>query len=1339
MDKLIDSYVEKFKEKRRRRRRMMMILTAPALLLALVICWQLHLTGVALTGETYCGLEEHRHTEECYETVLVCGQEESEGHTHDESCYDESGNLICGLEELEGHTHTDDCYEEQLACGLEEHTHTEECLVDSSEDTDSGNMVTATAISEDDDDSGNVSAASEEGGDDSGGVSAASEEAGSNAADTSVTIGGTTYETTAVDEFYLWIYDDSITKVAGYSEWDSSSGTNYSSTGITDALSYTDADGTSYYLIPVSYFESALGGSGYTFGSADTLTCPFLYAPSAYSTVSDATSNIKNCLFASYVQVGDTWYVQVTDTTGLDPNRSNIYYNPVYHYEFYVGSYDTALQTKDISNFIGVGNRQVLIPMSCFSAYVSESDLSGSLSGGSLSSSGTITINGESYTTYESDFTYRAAWFQTAEYSAYYVFYNNTWYLLVQDTGTGYAIPVRNKICYTGEIKGVVFSLDNSNGSSTSGDYSDTALRYTVALAGYADDEGKVTVNLPFDEDLNSTFTVVEGASSADTVTVDLGEEAKYDYKLVGWINIATGDYYNVEDGSVAATVDLDDDNVFYADWIADTYDCVGDEGTVIETADTSSFVTIRMFDFSELFNLYSASLTQSGISSEKWSDSGSFYDSALLTNDAGDLTSLGYSFIFFNTGTYKSSGALGLPADRFNWNYWTGRNGTPAAYLDGAYSGLFDEDIISKLYSTSAGNTADDLGTYYVGEANYLFSYDSDSSSSTYGFYSYDSSENAAVYQQSESRFYVYDSPQSFDGNASNSIFLPYNSYTADSSAYTTSNGEINYWFGTSIELNFYLPNDTGTVLSTDSEGDSYGNQINGQDMVFEFSGDDDIWIFVDDELVLDMGGVHSALSGTINFSKGTVTINKSNGTEWSSTTISTLLGDDLKAGSHTMTIYYMERGASDSNLKVSFNVVPEWEYDTTIAGTMRVTKVWENDSSESRPDSIVVGLFEKAIAVAANSSSLTITTDEDGSTVYKYIDGETTYTITDGYSYDSDDLVNAYYSSGYIYVRVDTQTLSEANSWTYTWELLDSSKSESDYEILELTDLSAYTVSLTYTTLTVNDNYWRIAGSDTLNGTVTVTTDNTGMDIVSSTGILEDGLQVVLTDGAQNGIEDSSSFPTTYTGNVIQTDGSTVTTTDAQFSQVAEQSSTDSSVYTYGVTTGIDSSAVWTVEMTGGYDSFDVNGTEVYAPTFYLISSTGKYLGIMDSGDTSASISERYTLQLVDDKTDAAVFSYNALGELNMSDNTGLKIIINDSGDYALVSGREGTTNSNNVKIYVQDSATIGRDYIITNMLVTYELPETGGSGTWPYILIGLFLSGTAMFLLVRRRRRV
>ncbi|MCD8053968.1 MAG: leucine-rich repeat protein [Lachnospiraceae bacterium] len=182
MKNIVNSYVRKFRAEHRRSQRMAAMLAALALLVTAGVAWQLHATGIAMTNETYCGLEEHTHTEDCYEKVLVCGQEESEGHTHTDACYEEQkalvcgleeseghthtddcydadGNLICGqeeseghthtdacyetekvlvcdLEESEGHTHTDECYEEQLTCGLEEHTHTVECLIDETADVE---------------------------------------------------------------------------------------------------------------------------------------------------------------------------------------------------------------------------------------------------------------------------------------------------------------------------------------------------------------------------------------------------------------------------------------------------------------------------------------------------------------------------------------------------------------------------------------------------------------------------------------------------------------------------------------------------------------------------------------------------------------------------------------------------------------------------------------------------------------------------------------------------------------------------------------------------------------------------------------------------------------------------------------------------------------------------------------------------------------------------------------------------------------------------------------------------------------------------------------------------
>ena len=73
-------------------------------------------------------------------------------------------------------------------------------------------------------------------------------------------------------------------------------------------------------------------------------------------------------------------------------------------------------------------------------------------------------------------------------------------------------------------------------------------------------------------------------------------------------------------------------------------------------------------------------------------------------------------------------------------------------------------------------------------------------------------------------------------------------------------------------MEKDFIIPEE-GTVAITDAQG----NVSARKDMVFSFSGDDDAWLFVDGQLVLDMGGIHEAVSGSINFTKGTFTVTSS------------------------------------------------------------------------------------------------------------------------------------------------------------------------------------------------------------------------------------------------------------------------------------------------------------------------------------------------------------------------------------------------------------------------------------------------------------------------------
>ncbi len=111
------------------------ILYAAACIVVFATVYSLILPAITMERKTYCGLEEHTHSEACYETTetCVCGQEESEGHEHTDACYTKEKILVCELEENDDHSHTEDCYETDkiLTCGKQEtpgHTHTEKCF-----------------------------------------------------------------------------------------------------------------------------------------------------------------------------------------------------------------------------------------------------------------------------------------------------------------------------------------------------------------------------------------------------------------------------------------------------------------------------------------------------------------------------------------------------------------------------------------------------------------------------------------------------------------------------------------------------------------------------------------------------------------------------------------------------------------------------------------------------------------------------------------------------------------------------------------------------------------------------------------------------------------------------------------------------------------------------------------------------------------------------------------------------------------------------------------------------------------------------------------------------------
>ena len=236
--------------------------------------------------------------------------------------------------------------------------------------------------------------------------------------------------------------------------------------------------------------------------------------------------------------------------------------------------------------------------------------------------------------------------------------------------------------------------------------------------------------------------------------------------------------------------------------------------------------------------------------------------------------------------------------------------------------NGIFDENI------EEGKDSYTNVGLPFVKQGN--------------GFYKFDSTQFEAYFENgipksdvdlawSDEKVKYYS-----DGGSAIKGFFPFNSGVNYKDAI--------YHFGMKIHTPFYMTEN--------------GQTSTGEDITFEFSGDDDIWIFIDGKLVIDIGGIHNQISADINFANNEVILYKGlkeNGVVNTRTNLTDILGSDWNSDTekeHTLSVFYLERGKGSSNCQVYFNLPTKVQQSDVIVHHYK-----EGTKEKLAPDEIIEG----------------------------------------------------------------------------------------------------------------------------------------------------------------------------------------------------------------------------------------------------------------------------------------------------------------------------------------------------------------------------------------------
>lgn len=377
----------------------------------------------------------------------------------------------------------------------------------------------------------------------------------------------------------------------------------------------------------------------------------------------------------------------------------------------------------------------------------------------------------------------------------------------------------------------------------------------------------------------------------------------------------------------------------------ASTYEV--ENADAASNASTIKYFPVTMYNYdtktinTATHNAEAAKASENGQNSiSSWN--GLYFSSGNPVKGAGDDKYRKYNqsqYLGDNVGT--ASGKTYRAEKYATWNYWGGNAGYTGNYI---YSGLVEENLDKSnnivFTKTEPGLFHSDDTTNNYGKEIYTnvglpFQYDK-----TTNYYTFNSNKMSAHFTSknpagSNTNLTYSTSPQtitdlSVQGKSDNASWLPFDE---GSSATMTS---ATYHFGMQAVIPFSMTANGRMNAANDSS----------EAIKFDFSGDDDVWVFVDGKLVLDIGGIHNEMAGTMNFATNEWKVLKSTDNNSSGTAgdmndqkmTGQLFNDKNGTGvlrtdretfaattSHTLTVFYLERGAGASNCKIRFNLPME------------------------------------------------------------------------------------------------------------------------------------------------------------------------------------------------------------------------------------------------------------------------------------------------------------------------------------------------------------------------------------------------------------------------------